>query len=295
MALLPWLQDGVNGRETGAIGSIKAMVDVDPRLLRVVDISWVTDGLMEWEADALLYLSQIGTIDSEAAHRLLGHPWLMGKAGHSEQDVLHTLLLLGYRDRQLLNGVINAPTLMSSKEMSFHHGEWLNALSIVAGREPSLAARLLELSPVTFTQRSRRNADLALALAHLATEQEGAFEQLIGQEWFADGLSDEEIALVITLPRVAEISSELYRRMVHSWVAQSASVDLPGTGAVDLWAFQESGLPRSEGLMADLERAIRAMDEFMEIPFPVSVVIVLIVSSDALAQIHRRDAVGLVR
>ena len=284
VARLPWIQDGVNGRETGAIGSIKGMADVDPRLLRVVDIPWFTDGLTEWEADALLYLSQIGTIDSEYAHRLLSHPWLMGKVGHSEQDVLDTLLLLGYRDRQLLNGVINGPTLMSSKDMSFHHGEWLNALSIVAGREPSLAARLLELSPVTFTQRSRRDADLALALGHLATEQEDAFEQLIGQGWFADGLSDEEIALVITLPRVAEISSDLYRSMVHSWVAQSASVDLPGTGTVDLWAFQESGLPRSEGLMADLERAIRAMDEFMEIPFPVSVVIVLIVSSDALAE-----------
>ena len=75
------------------------------------------------------------------------------------------------------------------------------------------------------------------------------FEQLTSQSWFADGLSDEEVALVVTRGSI-HAQGALYHDLLQGYFVQSKTVSLPLAGHVNIRIFQNTPLPPDEDLLA---------------------------------------------
>ena len=68
----------------------------------------------------------------------------------------------------------------------------------------------------------------------------------------------------------------LYDDLLEAHFAQSRTVSLPLAGKVNLWVFQPTPFPQDEDLTAMMEEAMRATEEFMGVPFPVTDVIMVV-------------------
>ena len=53
----------------------------------------------------------------------------------------------------------------------------------------------------------------------------------------------------------------------------SATIALPHSGNVDLWAVQYGPFPSGQGILAQMEEAVRGSEQFWELPFPIDDVI----------------------
>ena len=71
----------------------------------------------------------------------------------------------------------------------------------------------------------------------------------------------------------------LYRDLLASHAAQTATITLPLAGAVTLWAFHHAPFPPGADLLALVERSVRGAERLLGAPFPLTDVIVLVVNA----------------
>ena len=148
-------------------------------------------------------------------------------------------------------------------------------LSELYDRDPALARRMLAHSieePVRTL-----NVHALGALGDIASHFPGSFERLRARDWFADGLSTEERAFVIVLAKIVG-DDALYADLLEQRFTLSATVDLPLSGSLGLWAFGHDAV---EGdVLAATEAGARAAERIMASPFPVTDIIMLQVDAD---------------
>ena len=120
------------------------------------------------------------------------------------------------------------------------------------------------------------------------------FEQLTSQSWFADGLSDEEAALVVTLGSIHD-QGALYQHLLQGYFVQSKTVSLPLAGDVNIGVFRNTPLPPDEDLLAVIEGAASITEQFMGEPFPTTEIILLVVDSSVLPVVYPRSYYGRIR
>ena len=148
-------------------------------------------------------------------------------------------------------------------------------LSHLHDRDPALARRILAYS-VEEPVRTL-NVHVLGALGTMAWQHGAAFERLQAQEWFEDGLSLEERAFIIVLSKVVG-EGALYTDLLEGRSTLAASVDLPLSGTVGLWAFGHDAV---EGdALGAMEAGARAAERVMASPFPVTDLIMLQVNAE---------------
>ena len=148
-------------------------------------------------------------------------------------------------------------------------------LSYLYDWDPALARRMLAHSVETPVRTL--NVDALYALGDMAWQHADSFKRLEAREWFADGLSPEERAFVIVLAKIVG-DDALYADLLEERFTESASVDLPLSGAVGLWAFGHGAV---EGdVLGAMEAGARAVERVMASPFPVTDIIVLQVDAE---------------
>ena len=148
-------------------------------------------------------------------------------------------------------------------------------LSYLYDWDPALARRMLAHSAETPVRTL--NVDALYALGDMAWQHPDSFKRLEAQEWFADGLSPEERAFAIVLGKIVG-DDALYADLLEQRFTESASVDLPLSGAVGLWAFGHD--PVEGDVLGAVEAGARAAERVMASPFPVTDIIVLQVNAE---------------
>ncbi len=149
-------------------------------------------------------------------------------------------------------------------------------LSYLYDRDPALARRMLAHSAEEPTRTL--NVHAMGALGFMAWQSPAAFERLEARDWFADGLSPEERAFAIVLAKIVA-DDALYADLLEERFTESASVDLPLSGAVGLWAFGHDAI-EGDVLTAAADGA-RAAERVMASPLPVTDIILLQVNAES--------------
>ena len=148
-------------------------------------------------------------------------------------------------------------------------------LSYLYDWDPTLARRMLAHS---FEEPMRTlNVHALGTLGFMAWQENAAFRRLEAQEWFTDGLSPEERAFVIVLAKIVG-DDKLYADLLEERYTMSASIDLPLSGEVGLWAFGHDAV---EGdVLAAMEDGALAAERVMGGPFPVTDIVMLQVNAE---------------
>ena len=106
---------------------------------------------------------------------------------------------------------------------------------------------------------------------------EGLDSGLPGTPWFDDGIDDEELALIAVLEATRHRSAHQYRDLLESHHVRSKTIALPLAGDVKLLVFRHSAFPPGDNGIELMEDIARALEEFMEVPFPNNPVVIGII------------------
>ncbi len=163
----------------------------------VANMSWVTDGISVQEATALGSLHNIIMSDVDLGKEVL-ESWIADGVSYNMRAALFELARFASIDLELarltarLSWIIDGVTVQELLGL-----QWLDAISDFDLEAAKLAAKYAN------GKTGALGSYLFQGLWPLVVTVD-PFEELTSQSWFADGLSDEEAALVVALGRVHE-------------------------------------------------------------------------------------------
>ena len=276
-ARLSWFFDGITEAEDHALDILYSFFLELAEAL--ASIPWFTDDITEIEGSALFYLNTIAHKDIELANTIAELPWFTDDdiAAYETQAVgaINDVLNI---DAELARMVAKFPLFAQTPTEGYAHVQALYALSFLAKEDTELAWKLAQ----SLNDKTRDLLPLYVldSLWSIGIDVD-AFRQLTSQQWFVDGLDDEEAALVVILGNGGIFQSNplLYQDMLHSRFTQTRTISLPLAGEVEVYIIQDYPFPPDEDLLSVIEDAARVSEEFLGAPFPTTDIILRVVDS----------------
>ncbi len=150
----------------------------------------------------------------------------------------------------------------------------LYALGDISQNDDALFAKMLDLPWVTdgITRDEREGLDstkvsMQRIIVNRHSSGPALFDEMIGKEWFRDGLNDEEIALVVVLRSFVGQES-VFRDLISDNSILSESVSLPLAGETKLFVVSRSSITDGDRVLWAASIGLKAMEGFMGEPWP---------------------------
>ena len=232
-----WVQDGLTGFERLTLFYLQEIEDSHPEVAQVVlNFPWLADGITDDERRTVSFIRALADQDTSLAMLLVGLPWMAGEIGQYELFVVRGLWLVAREDLNLATSIANLLSLEGP--LRGIHSDFVRSLRSVFERDP-------------------RRYDL-----------------LISQPWLQDGLTDEEIALVVVLPSLVA-SDQLFGDFIEGGHVQSETLSLDLAGEVTLFAVSRTPLRPDNDMLEGMRFGVDALEDFMGAPWPKADVIAL--------------------
>ena len=304
--------EGVMGSEGEAKQELVKLATVDPALAGVVmGLPWYVSGLQRQSdmetAAVLASLRKLAASGPEPGRLLAGYSWFTGDLNRLEVSFLRDLGDGAYGDVKAATSLLEFSRLFDEitgnellvldhlsqnleQDSRFAHTirgiswladgispEELRALEqwlAVRKENRTVAARFAERSWLVNGPGDHLEDSVLQSLNTLA--RKGLASHLAGKAWFADGINDEEAALLVPAGAVSGRSPELALDLMQAHYVQKKTVSLPLGGSVRIWVFQNTPFPPGEDLATTIEETILLAEERMRVPFPQPEVILLV-------------------
>ena len=272
VANFPWVVDSITEDEQRTIGSLSEIVWHDQEFTEfIVTFPWMADEITTAERHAIETLTAVDRTHPQAALLLASLPWVNDGITETEQRAIRSLASIVQVAPTLAQTVAGLPWVVD--DVTETESEALDALRAAPAEKVRLLLELAQPAAGPGDDPSQWNIPLLVTLGRLDQE---TFDELMGVPWFADGVDDEEGALLVALPQIRRASPNLYNDLVQTRHTESETILLPLAGEVDLWVFQPTPLPQGENLIGLLEDVVRATEGLLRAPFPTNQVILLV-------------------
>ena len=305
-----WFADGVTKDEALAVYHLQVILREDPAIAKtLLGFSWFPDGVTKDEMNALYNLREILREDAATAKTLMVFPWLADDVTGDESYAIYDLreilredpamanTLMGFpllsdgvteTERRTLRGLRNLYELDRSSLSALTQKSWFkDGISdeefMLVGDLGEIARRsethFLAIVDMPFLETFEpADALAARSLRRLACCGEGVskeFRWLMAHPAISDGISDEEAVVVATLHGARSFYTDLFDPLLdpNTVALEERTIDLPHTGETQLTVIRIR--PGAERTMDLLERAVRTVEGFATMPFPVKHVIFL--------------------
>ena len=233
-----WLADGVTEDERRAVNSLRGILRQDPAMAKaVLESRWFSDGVTRTDSRTIAGLRNLYDLDRSSISTLTAKPWF--KDGLSDEE----FMLVGD-----LGGIARCSE-----------------------------AHFLAIIGMPFLE----TFDPADALAARSLRQLGCwggskeFQRVMAHPTISDGISDEETTIVATLHDASSFNTDILGPLLDPDTVrlEERTIDLPHTGEMQLTVVRIR--PGAERTMDLLEKAVRTVEGFASMPFPVRHVIFL--------------------
>ena len=249
---------------------------------KLAGYAWMADGIDETEREALSGLRDlvrtVGASDS-GIDKKLAHHWITGCVafGRPEgQALLNELLKASGTDYSgFLENLVAAPWLADGVVSG--ETATLRQVGVLLSPLDSVDSAVAEkLAPYPWAPGGITAFECS-ALNRLRSLLKDADSELPGKPWFDDGIDDEDLAFLAVLDATKDRSIDQYRDLLDSYHTRSKTIDLPLAGEVKLLVFRHSPFPAGDDSIELMEDVVPALEEFMQVPFPTTTVVIGII------------------
>ena len=235
------------------------------------DFPWVRDGLSSIERETLSYLQEIEGSHPEIAQVILNFPWLADGITVDERWTVYYIRALADQDTSLAKLVVGLPWMAG--EIGRYEPLVASGLLYVAREDLNLATSIANLLSLEGPLRGIHR-DFVYSLRSVFQRDQGRYDLLISQPWLQDGLTEEEIALVVVLNSVVA-SEQLFGDFIEGGHVQSETLSLDLAGEVNLFAVSRTPLRPDSDMLEGMRFGVDALEDFMGAPWPKADVIAL--------------------
>ena len=264
----PWLADGVTNDESWAIQHLRLILREDPAVAKtLLRFPWLADDVTKEERNAAYYLRLILRGDPAKVKTLLGYSWLADGVTKGEEQTLRDLAGPYRIDRYGLSALSTKPWFkdgFSDEELSV-----VGYLISIASRSQTDAQAIIGMP---FLESVESRDTLALrSLDNIAWRDANDFRELMSHPKIKDGITDEDTKIVAVLggsthrygvPGAAQVL--LAETGVY---IEERLIELPHTGETLLAVIRTED--KVTPSMDHLEHAVRTIEEFMGVPYPI--------------------------
>ena len=283
----PWYRDGGDyrdryGTRPRALRALE-MIDRNNPQLAALMAQWVWIFDEDMLPDEANMVENIAVIDREFPE-LLPHivelPWIQDGVNHWEPDVLGDLIqLISFDARDFALELAIAPWVVDGVSVLEEIGT-SNLTSMALNKISPHTGSALAHRVLSFINYPPTEVDFyltsSLQIIHWRNPDE--FGRLLTEPWFVDGLDEQERIYLIAAGGSDMNADQLF----EPYHIASASIVLPHSGVVNLWIVQRQPFHPGHVVLANLEDAVRASEQFWELPFPVDhVILSLLVGPDS--------------
>ena len=278
VAVLPWFADDITEKELEALSAFERIASTEAELAKtLVALPWFADEIADDERWALVNLYDIAAADSELANMVASLPWFTDGITKDEQHAFNELVPIALTDAELAKMLAALPWF--ADEITDDERWALVDLHYIATTDSEVAKIVANL-PWEGDDITEIESYVLGSLASVAAQGTDAFDRLTSQLWFTDGLDKEEQALIVTLGDLASRNTNLYDDLLRTYFTQRKKVSLPLGGDINIRVFQAHPFPPDEDLLTIIEDTARITEDFMQVPFPMHDIILLITASE---------------
>ena len=267
----PWLGDGVAEDEARAIQDLRFILREDPAFAEtLLGFPWFADGVKKDERDAAYYLWRILRAEPAMAKVVLESSWFSDGVTRTERQTLRGLGKLYDLDRSSRSALINKPWFkdgLSNEEFML-----VGNLGNIAYRSETHFLAIIDMPFLETFEPVDALATRSLWRLDGASEE---FRRVMAHPTISDGISDAETAIVATLNGASEFNPDIFDQLLDpdTVTLEERTIDLPHTGEMPLTIIRIR--PGAERTMDLLERAVRTVEGFAAMQFPVRHIIFL--------------------
>ena len=288
-----WYRDGVghtdsSGAESQALRALTSIDRNNPQLAEKLSTwAWIFDeNMIEDESRVIDYIAQLDAAAPSFVPYLVKLPWIRDSVDLGEERAVSYLRWTAlYRDLDFAVEVATAPWVVDGITLvEAHFGIQplydISGSSGIAHASPEIARQVLGLIPYP-----PKEVDLFLvdALRHIGRHNPDGFERLLRARWFRDGLDVEERIYLIAAGASRLNADQLF----DPYKVESATLNLPHSGAVNVWIVHRLSSHAGRRILTNLEKAVRDNEQFWELPFPVDdVILTLLVGPTRYGGVH---------
>ncbi len=274
---LPWVIDGITIDESRSLNGLRQLSRVDAAFAKeALDFSWVADGMTKWEKLAFEDLVSISSNNGEAGAAMLAFPWVTDGITGGDSSATSSLFSLMNEYPAFAEEVLDLWWVMD--DMTQIESYALADLRDLAREDLALAQRVIAepfMEP-PFRQRDEYALSALVGMTRDGLrDREGMtqLERLTGTPWFGDGIDDLEAAL---LHAIVFSGKEFREALMKTHYVKSVPIVLPSSGEVELVVVRHTPFPADDHTFTSLEYGVGSVEGFIETPFPVSDVILLL-------------------
>lgn len=265
---LPWIADGINDEEAVSLDALYGALRDSPRLR-----------------------SDIG----RNPYSLAGLPEVIsGIDGLTSDELVQALAVIAIDDPRL--GRIAARHALDMPESAPHSTTIAKLIWALDYVEPEYFPWVLKAVEYSATATGDLGTHLLRPLEQLAASNPDVGGRLSNVSWIADGIDDEEAALLGTLAFVQRENRQMFDDLLQKHYSQSTTITLPLAGDVNIWLIKNEPFRSDEEPLSTVAESVRAIEELMGVPFPTSDVVVLLVNNATIdTQGYKRGTYVVVR
>ena len=288
-----WFTDDINSVERDAIGFFSVLAALNPSVVQpLLDFRWVADDITLEEFDNLLAIGGDRFRYAPVTQLLIGFPWLADGISKHERTAIDGFYNLARTDLSLAQSLMSRPWITDG--ISTQEGLVVDFLSARAqfawdldsgvisyGEDKRIIVDVvLSLEPTVEYAEASLGASVMRSLEYiLALPDRRRLKQLNSQLWLGDGLTSEEMALIVTLRSVADLSKAsetAFQGLMESGPVHSETFFLSSVGEVKLFVVGWPPFREDREVFEVLRRGIEVIEGFMHVPWDQPNVIALL-------------------
>ena len=288
-----WFTDDINSVERDTIGFFRALAALNPSVVQpLLDFRWVADDITLEEFDDLFAIGGDRFRYAPVTQLLIGFPWLADGISKHERTAIDGFYNLARTDLSLAQSLMSLPWI--TDDISTQEGLAVDFLSARAqfawdldsgvisysADKRIIVDVVLSLEPTVEYAEASLGASVMRSLEYiLALPDRRRLKQLNSQLWLGDGLTSEEMALIVTLRSVADLSKAsetAFQGLMESGPVHSETFFLPSGGEVNLFVVGWPPFREDREVFEVLRRGIEVIEDFMHVPWDQPNVIALL-------------------
>ena len=275
MSDFPWFADGLSENEERVVRDWKYILQHSPAAAETLSgFSWLADAITREEAFTIYHFRRLLRNNPAMAEAVLEAPWFSDGITSFDRRIVSGLRNV----YDLAQGNISALTTRPWYEDGLSHDEFMlvGGLGDLARRSEPHFLKVIDMPFLeTFEPADALAARTMWRLACCGDGVSEDFLRVMAHPTVGDGISDEEAKIVATLQNARFYRIDIFDQLLDpdTVTLEERTIDLPHTGETQLTIIRiRPGLERTMDL---LERVVRTVEGFVQMPFPVGNVIYL--------------------
>ncbi|MCE2464899.1 MAG: hypothetical protein J4G01_02295 [Dehalococcoidia bacterium] len=274
MADFPWVQDELTEVESDVIHLVRLIMDIVPEAGQLMaELPCLSDDISAQEGRMLRNILGAAESDRDLAQEILSLPWVLDDVTDEKIRIVSYLSSMARKDVELSRGIVALPWLRDF--VTQPKGELVHHLSIIAETDPTVSRAIVEFPWIQDAWSDTTKQRALRSLLSSGTTDLDIARTILQQ--IQDMPGNEQLVRLIVLgtTSASESLNPLFNDLLESFVLQHAVVSLPLAGEVNLWAIRPEPFPEDEPVLDMMEHAVTTLEEFTQVPFPTTDVIMV--------------------